>query len=161
MKIEEIEKIKEKLEEQRYLNHYHCQLLLAALAEKDKEIERLKEGKNNVEKNAISLLSSSLCDQHSSIVKSMPFWEFYDSRVNKCELCSEQEITRLNKMFSMKQDDWMEVCKENDRLNALIGESRIIIKSIMDDLPQKRDWLDPDIEREARQIIKKIGESTK
>lgn len=30
---------------------------------------------------------------------------------------------------------------------------RLVLKRIVDDLPIKRDWLDPDLEREARALL--------
>ncbi len=85
----------------------------------------------------------------------------------------EKEIEGLNKMLSMKQDDWMEVCKENDRLTGLLAEAKKVYEEIKhldklllcEETPKKDDpcfmhYLMQTVDAyiKAWQVIKKIGE---
>lgn len=44
-----------------------------------------------------------------------------DTRATQCHKCNplgSLGVSQLNRMLEIKQDDWLEVCKENDRLTA-------------------------------------------
>jgi len=44
------------------------------------------------------------------------------------------------------------------RKDETIERLLYVLKRIINDLPTNRDWLDPDLEKEAREIIKELGE---
>jgi len=43
---------------------------------------------------------------------------------------------------------------ENKKLEARISGLKIVLKQILIDLPTNKDWLDPDLERIAKVLVK-------
>jgi len=42
------------------------------------------------------------------------------------------------------------------------GEAAILfLRRLMDELPEKRDWLDPDLEKGAKNLLKQVEERNK
>jgi len=59
------------------------------------EVERLKEEKETVMDNALSLLTSSLCDIHREEANKLTFSEFYKQNKGKCLHCIEKDNGEL------------------------------------------------------------------
>jgi len=49
----------------------------------------------------------------------------------------------------------------HDRLEALNKTAAHVISQMLQMLPAKRDWLDPDIEKLARSVLKEVEEQRK
>ena len=67
----------------------------------------------------------------------------------QCRNCSSYgNLPRCKQTECFGHENWyaVEMIKENDHL-------RSIIRRIMSDLPSKRDWLDPVLEAEAKEIL--------
>lgn len=47
--------------------------------------------------------------------------------------------------------------KANAQAIAELPNLILVLKRIINDLPAKRDWLDPEIKRAARELLKKVG----
>ncbi len=77
-------------------------------------------------------------------------WEFVNGRI--LSTVTKDEINHLVSDAVYEANERLkarapELLEENERL-------RFLLRSIVDDLPTKRDWLNPDIEREAKAILK-------
>lgn len=46
----------------------------------------------------------------------------------------------------------------NTRLFFRARELKLALAAIIRDLPERRDWLDPDVEKMAREVLKELGE---
>lgn len=52
---------------------------------------------------------------------------------------------------------WVEA-QEFTRVSSELDRLRVVVRSLIDDLPAKRDWLNPDIERELRESVSASGD---
>ena len=72
---------------------------------------------------------------------------------DQCKHCSlRNQFYNCRQAECFQHENWyaLEMIKENDRL-------RYLLTRIMSDLPSRRDWLDPDLERIARSAIEEEG----
>jgi hypothetical protein len=53
-----------------------------------------------------------------------------------------------------REEQW----KDNATLICKAPRLHYLLRQIMSDLPKRRDWLDPEIEKEAKDILKKLEE---
>lgn len=75
------------------------------------------------------------------------------------QIDSTEALFGWGKEVGMGTDGFGNTTLDGDKLLAMTTGSREsdlnrVLKQILQDLPQKRDWLDPALEREARALIK-------
>jgi len=64
--------------------------------------------------------------------------------------CIENDFAAQKELAAMEQYKELLSVKRNKDFD----ESLLLLKAIINDLPENRDWLNPDIERAAKELLK-------
>ena len=89
-------------------------------------------------------------------------WHFHQCarKVWRDGYCQQHHPDTIASKSEARKKQWEEEDMNRAKGESLRNaehESLIILKAIINDLPTSRDWLDPEIEKAAREVIKKAG----
>lgn len=69
------------------------------------------------------------------------------------ERSTGQNLSPINFPNHVAQSNLLDANRLNRELTAKLNSAMYVLSQIITDLPIQRDWLNPDVEREARRVL--------